>query len=274
MKPAPFDYARPRSLDEAVALLASSKGSAKLLAGGQSLAPMLNLRLVSAELLVDLGGIAGLNVAEDRGATVFYGAMIPHAAFEDGLHPDAGDGLMSHAASRIAFRSVRNRGTIGGALALADPAADWLPTLVALNAVIHVRGQNGARRIEAEDFILGPYFTALGEDEIIEGVEAPRLAPDMRWGHSKMSMKVGEYAQSLAVALVDPRERSARVVLGAAEGPPIVFNQLNAGLLDGKAERLADSVRGMLASADRNFTSARLTMHTTTVVRTIRNALQ
>ncbi len=273
MKPAPFDYSRPRRLDEAVELLARSNGSAKLLAGGQSLAPMLNLRLAPAERLIDLGAIGELKIADDRGATVVYGAMIRHAAFEDGLVPDASNGLMAYAAARIAFRAVRNRGTIGGALALADPAADWLPVAVALGAIIHVRGANGSRQVAAENFVRAPYLTDLDEGEILESIEIPRLSPQVRWGHSKAAIKVGEYAESLAVAVLDAKERNALVALGAANGPPILLKGLDAQLVRSQGDELSSMVRAELAASGRNFAPARLTMHATTVVRAIRDAM-
>lgn len=274
MKPAPFDYSRPRHLDEAIELLARSNGSAKLLAGGQSLAPMLNLRLAPAEHLIDLGAIGELKVADDRGAAVVYGAMICHAAFEDGVVPDASNGLMAYAAARIAFRAVRNRGTIGGALALADPAADWLPVVVALGAIIHVRGPNGARQIAAEDFVHAPYLTALEEGDILVNIEIPRLSPQARWGHSKVAIKVGEYAESLAVALLDAKERNALVALGAADGPPILLKGIDPQLVRSPSGEFDGLIRAELAASGRNFAPARLTMHTATVVRAIRDAMK
>lgn len=274
MKPAPFDYSRPRRLDKAIELLARSNGSAKLLAGGQSLAPMLNLRLAPAERLIDLGAIEELKIADDRGASVVYGAMIRHAAFEDGLVPDSSNGLMAYAAGRIAFRAVRNRGTIGGALALADPAADWLPVAAALGAIIHARGPNGPRQIAAEDFVQAPYLTALDEGEILESIEIPRLPPQARWGHSKVAIKVGEYAESLAVAILDADRRKALVALGAADGPPILFRGLDAQLAGSRSEELSAIIRNELAASGRGFAPARLTMHATTVVRATRDALK
>src|ERR671938_207639 len=120
---------------------------------------------------------------------------------------------MPHVAARIAFRAVRNRGTIGGALALADPAADWRPTGVALVARMHVVGPDGPRAVAAEEFVLGPYFTALGDGELLVAVEVPKLSAGARWGHAKVTTKVGEYAESLAIAVLDRQRRFARVAL-------------------------------------------------------------
>jgi carbon-monoxide dehydrogenase medium subunit len=126
MKPAPFDYARPSSLADAIALLASDELSLKLLAGGQSLGPMLNLRLVQPDLLVDITAVPELRRAEADGDGVLIGACVTHADIEDGRVPDPTEGVLPAVARGIAYRAVRNRGTIGGSLAHADPAADWI----------------------------------------------------------------------------------------------------------------------------------------------------
>ena len=272
MKPAPFAYTRPASLDEAIRLLAESGGNARPLAGGQSLVPMLNLRLAPTERIVDLAGIAALRQVEDKGGSILYGALTPHASFEDGTVPDASNGLMRHVAARFAFRAVRNRGTIGGALALADPAADWLPTVIALGARLHVAGPEGARVVPAEEFVLGPYFTALGEGEILTGVEVPKLGAKARWGYSKVTQKIGEYAESMAIAVIDGQ--ATRIVLGAADGAPIVLAGLAARLRDGaRPEALRDEIRAEIVAAERDFSPAKLTMHTTTALRAARDAV-
>ena len=248
MKPAPFAYARPKSLGEAVALLGQS--GARALAGGQSLVPLLNLRLAPVERLVDLGAVAELRAVRDGGGTILYGAMTAHAAFEDGEVPDASNGLMPFVASQFAFRAVRNRGTIGGALALADPAADWLTAAVVLEARLHLIGAAGRRIVEAEEFVLGPYFTALGEGELIEAVEVPKRAASERWGHAKVAMKVGEYAESMAVGLIDRKSDRARLVLGAADGAPILFPEIAQRALGGAtSDELRHAARQALVAA-------------------------
>jgi aerobic carbon-monoxide dehydrogenase medium subunit len=271
MKPAPFIYVRPTSLDEAVELLSHS--GARALAGGQSLVPMLNLRLAPVKQLVDLGGLAQLRGVRDRGGSILYGAMTAHAAFEDGDVPDASNGLMPFIAGQFAFRAVRNRGTIGGTLALADPAADWLTTAVALEARLHLIGAAGRRIVVAEEFVLGPYLTALGEGELIEVVEVPKRATSERWGHAKVAMKVGEYAESMAIALIDRNARRARLVLGAADGSPILFPDIAQRALGGvAADELRHAVNGALLAADRDFTPAKIAMHTTTLLRAMAQA--
>jgi carbon-monoxide dehydrogenase medium subunit len=181
---------------------------------------------------------------------------------------------MPYVAARIAFRPVRNRGTIGGALALADPAADWLPTIVALGATMHLVGPDARRAVAAEEFFLGPYFTALGDGELLAAIEVPRLSPGARWGHAKVATKVGEYAESLAIAVVDRPRRAARLVLGAADGAPILLAEAAERALAGEPpERLRETIRRELLAAERDFAPAKLTMHTTTLERAIRDAV-
>ena len=139
MKPAPFDYARPSTLSDAIALL-RSEGSVKLLAGGQSLGPMLNLRLVQPDLLVDIAAVPELLRIETEGDGLLIGACVTHADIEDGRVPDPTGGALPAVAGAIAYRAVRNRGTIGGSLAHADPAADWPLALAALGADGRVLG--------------------------------------------------------------------------------------------------------------------------------------
>jgi aerobic carbon-monoxide dehydrogenase medium subunit len=258
MKPAPFAYSRPRSVDEAVRLLAEGGGNARPLAGGQSLVPMLNLRLAPTEHIVDLGSLTELRAIEDRGSSVFFGALTPHAAFEDGEVPDVSNGLMQHVAARFAFRAVRNRGTIGGALA---------PRL-------HLIGPQGRRVVPAEEFVVGPYFTALGEGDLLASIEIPKLPPTSRWGYAKITTKVGEYAESMAIAVVDRTRRLARIVIGAVDGAPIVLTGLAARLLDGaRPDDLKAEIRSEIVAAEREFSPAKLTMHTTTALRAARDAI-
>jgi carbon-monoxide dehydrogenase medium subunit len=215
-----------------------------------------------------------LRRSQDTGAAVLYGALTTHAAFEDGLVPDATNGLMSYVAARIAFRAVRNRGTIGGALALADPAADWLITIVALEAKLHVAGPDGTRIVPADEFVLGPYMTALGEAEILEAIEIRKRPPSERWGYYKVATKVGEYADSMALAITDRKAGTARVVLGAADGAPIVLRDTAVLALQGASlDGLRDTIRKELSDAEREFTPAKLLMHTTTILRAIRDAM-
>ena len=203
MKPAPFDYARASSLDEAISLLASAAGEALPLAGGQSMGPMLNFRLARPALLVDISRIEELTaVTEDlNGVTV--GAAVTHAAFEDGDVSDVANGLIRHAASGIAYRAVRNRGTIGGSLAHADPAADWPPVMMALDAVIEIRGSGGTREVAASDLATDVMTTVLEPGEILASIRISRLSDSATWGHYKVCIKPGDFADGGCQGIVD-----------------------------------------------------------------------
>jgi carbon-monoxide dehydrogenase medium subunit len=267
MKPAAFSYHRAASIDDAVNVLASAGGMARALAGGQSLMPMLNLRLAPLEILVDRGYRA------EQVNSVRYGTLVTHAAFEDRRVPDASNGLMPHVATRIAYRAVRNRGTIGGSIALADPAADWLPTLIALRAEITLAGPRGRRTVAVPDFVVGAYTTALQDDELIEAITVPRQSKSEKWGYYKVAPKAGEYAKSLAIVLLNVPGGSACVILGAVDGAPLRLPATALAALDGADEAaLARATRAELMASGRDFSGIKLTLHTTTVVRAIMDA--
>jgi carbon-monoxide dehydrogenase medium subunit len=273
MKPAPFAYHRATSIEDAIAQLNDDETIARPLAGGQSLVPMLNLRLAPVQKLVDLGRIEALRRVDEQTGRIAYGALLPHAAFEDGRVPDGSNGLMSFIGGQIAYRAVRTRGTIGGALALADPAADWLTTVIALEGEVVLVGPRGRRSLTAADFVTGPYMTALDRAELLESVVIPRRPKTERWGHYKVTRKTGEYADSMAIALFDPDSRKARVVVGAVDGAPIVLAKtaLEIGK-EANEERLQAALRHELAESDRSFSPAKLHLHITAALRAIRKA--
>jgi len=216
MKPAPFDYHRPESVSEAVDLLAGLGEDAKVLAGGQSLLPIMNMRLAEPAHLIDITGIAELRRSTTGARAVTYGAATTHLMIEDGLVPDATGGLLATAASGIGYRAIRARGTLAGSLAHSDSSAEWPTLMSALNAVAHVVSAHGTRRVPVRDLLLGFLTTALEPDELIVAVEVP--SPEARTGFYKMSRKSGEFAESLAVALVRPS--GTELWLGAASDTP------------------------------------------------------
>ncbi len=230
MKAATFDYVQARSVAEATALLAA--GNARILAGGQSLGPMLNLRLARPGRLVDVKRAAGLREVAADAIMFSLGAGWTHAEIEDGAIEDPTRGLLRHVAHGIAYRAVRNRGTIGGSLAHADPAADWVATIAALDGAVVAEGPGGRRRIAAGGFIRGAFATALAEDEVLVAVEVPRLGPKTRWGYHKLCRKTGEFAKAIGIAVLDPDAGFARVLAGAVEGPPVTLPDTAAGLRD------------------------------------------
>ena len=268
MKPAPFSYYRATSVEDAITALSGADGMVAVLAGGQSLVPMLNLRLSPVDHLIDLRPIAALSRQEETPEAICYGALTTHAAFEDGAVPDGTNGLMRYAASHIAYRAVRNRGTLGGALALADPAADWLTTAVALDASVTLTGPSGQRYLAITDFVVGPYYTQIAEHEIIDSVVVPRRSATERWGYYKVAPKVGEYAKSLAVALVDSEKASARLVIGAWSDVPLALEASAIALLDGaKKNDLSMIVQNELDLKMPSLSPAERRLHTATAVR-------
>jgi carbon-monoxide dehydrogenase medium subunit len=270
MKPAPFTYHRASSIDDAIAQLQGGEAIVKPLAGGQSLVPMLNLRLAPADRLVDLTRIAALRQTEERSGSIRYGALVTHAAFEDRRVPDGSNGLMPFIGSQIAYRAIRTRGTIGGALALADPAADWLTTVIALEAEIALVGPNGRRAMPGTDFALGPYMTAIKDAELIEAVIVPRRSASERWGHYKVARKTGEYAESMAIALIDKARGHARLVVGATDGAPLVLEKSSREIAAGQTGNgLAAVIRQELADSGRDFAPEKLLLHCTTALRAV-----
>lgn len=224
MKPSPFEYERPVDLDAALALTRGTAAVVKILAGGQSLGPMLNLRLAQPDLLVDITAIPELKRVEENAEAIVIGACVTHADIEDGRVPDVTGGALPAVARDIAYRAVRNRGTIGGSLCHADPAADWIACLAALGAQALLRGPAGERAIAIAELMTGVFETVLEPEEILEAVRIPRLSSRAQWGYCKISRKTGEMAQAIGAVLHDPERAFFRAVLGATESVPIVFS--------------------------------------------------
>jgi aerobic carbon-monoxide dehydrogenase medium subunit len=217
MKAAAFEYMRPTDVAGALDALRKNPG-AKLIAGGQSLVPMLNLRLARPQLLIDIAGIAALRTVEDRKTHVRVGATVTHAELENRSISDCA--LLQKVARGIAYRAIRNRGTVGGSMAHADPAADWPLTMAAIGATVVVEGRGGARQLPADNFMLGAFQTRLADDEILVAVDVPRLSSKARFGYYKFCRKPGEFPEASAAAVFDPVSRTARLYLGALAGAP------------------------------------------------------
>jgi carbon-monoxide dehydrogenase medium subunit len=230
MKAAAFEYACPADAAAACALLAAGDGMAKPIAGGQSLGPMLNLRLAQPDALVDLSGIASLVRASDLGSAVFIGAGVTHAAIEDGKVPDPTHGLLRRVASRIAYRAVRNRGTIGGSLAHADPAADWVNTMLLVDATYLIDGPASSREVASGDFMQAAFTTALGESDVLIGVRIAKFSPTARFGYFKFCRKVGEFAEAIGAVAIDPARGVRRAIIGATAGAPHLVSDIDAVL--------------------------------------------
>jgi len=227
MKPVAFEIDAPEDLTSAFAALTSQAGDSKIIAGGQSLGPMLNLRLARPEKLVAVSNTDPLRDIHETADGVTFGAAVRHAEIEDRQVPDPSRGMMPYVASGIAYRAIRNKGTLGGSLCHADPAADWVTTMTALDAtmVIATDGTQ-TRTLPMVQFMQGAYRTALGLDEILSAVRVPQYSSKTVWGYYKVCRKVGEFADAIAAWVADPATRYSRVVFGAGAGAPIVSGNL------------------------------------------------
>jgi aerobic carbon-monoxide dehydrogenase medium subunit len=224
MKLPPFDYACPATVAEAVALLASRDGDAKLLAGGQSLVPMLAFRLAQPALLVDLRKLAELRAIKVSSDGVALGAMTRWRDIEDNERLETAHPLLKAAVAHVAHYQIRNRGTVGGSLAHADPAAEMPGIAITCEAEIAVVGSSGARVIAAADFFEGPLMTALAPDEVITEVRLPAWPAGRRWGFQEFARRRGDFAMAAAALFYDPdasgRATNAHVgVIGVADRP-------------------------------------------------------
>jgi len=232
MKAAAFDYLRPYNLKAAIGAL-GSRGDAKLVGGAQSLGPMLNLRLARPSVLVGLSHLEGLTSIGDEGKAWRIGAAVTHATIEDAGAHLTGCTMLADVARDIAYRSVRNRGTIGGSLVHADPAADWPLCLATLAADVEIEGPNGRRRCPVAGFMRAAFTVALAQDEVVIAVVVPKVGSGSGWSYFKFCRKPGDFAQASAALLIDPPRRIARLFVGALDGAPApllgVARQLAAG---------------------------------------------
>jgi carbon-monoxide dehydrogenase medium subunit len=238
VKPVNFEYARPGEVSAALKLIADENVTVKIMAGSQSLGPMLNMRLVQPDLLVDITGIEELRQFDERPDEIIFGACITHADIEDLRVPDVTRGALPYVARGIAYRAVRNRGTIGGSLTHADPSADWHSIMAALGAKVVVRGPGGERTMPVEAYMLGALEADLGPGEMLVSVKVPKLSRSARWGYYKSCRKTGEFAHAIGSFLVDPDRSVVRMVIGATESRPIVIAEAGNIIGDGRAERL------------------------------------
>jgi carbon-monoxide dehydrogenase medium subunit len=232
VKPSDFEYAAPDTLDEAIGLLAGDPG-AKVLAGGQSLVPLLSLRLAAPSLLVDLRRVPDLADVERTNGEVTVGAMVRQRGAErdDGIR--AAVPLMAAALRHIAHPQVRSQGTIGGSIAHADPAAELPAVLVALDGRVRVRGARGERVIAADDFFTGFLSTALAEDEIVTAVELDAAPAHTGAACVEIAQRAGDYALCGALAQVTldgDRVAAARVALFGIGDRPVRARAVEAAL--------------------------------------------
>ena len=239
MIPASFDYVRPGSVEDAVAALADAGDDAKVLAGGQSLIPVLRLRLSYTELLVDLGGVAELRGVRDDGDAIVIGAMTPHhTVLHDPLVRQHAP-LLAEATATVADRQVRHRGTFGGSLAHADPAGDLPAVARALDVELVVAGPGGRRTVPAADFFRDYLTTAMGHDEVLVEVRVPKLGPGWGFAYEKFARTAQAWAIVAVAAAVRRSNGSiaqARVGLTNMGATPLRASATEAALAGAEAD--------------------------------------
>jgi len=242
MKPPSFDYEAPATLEDAVALLAANEFEAKLLAGGQSLMPLLNMRLTRPGLLIDLARIPGLDEIKEEGDGLRVGGMARQRSVELSPVVKSKHPLLHAALLKVAHPQNRNQGTVGGSIAHADPAAELPALAVALDAEMEARGPDGARKIPASEFFLTYLTTSLAGNEILTAVRFPYLAAKTGWSFLEVARRHGDFALTGTIATVSLDGRGsiaeARIVLFAVDSRPRRMSDAEA-LLVGQAPSLS-----------------------------------
>jgi aerobic carbon-monoxide dehydrogenase medium subunit len=212
VKPAPFDYVRAGTVAEAVQVLAEAEGDGKVLAGGQSLVPVLALRMGRPSVLVDVNRLPGLDSVTADEDSVRIGALVRHRALaEQQRHP-----LLAAAARWIGHAAIRSRGTAGGSIAHADPSAELPVVAVGCGASVQVAGVTATRTVPAEELFVAPLMTTLADDEIVTGLAVP--VPE-RWGFAEFARRHGDFA--LVLAVVAETEGRVRIAVGGVAGVPV-----------------------------------------------------
>lgn len=268
MKPAQFDYVSPSTVDAAVEALVASSGEGKVLAGGQSLLPLLNFRMARPTVVVDLNGIAGLSYIEDRGDRIAIGALTRHRELEHSPLIASKLPVMAAAMRHVAHLAIRNRGTIGGSLSHADPAAE-LPMLAAFyDAAVSIQGPAGRRTIAAEEFFVDALTTCLEPEEIVVEVEFPILKQD-GWAFEEVARRFGDFA--LASIAVSVRRgpaglEAARVAVMGVADTPLRLKEAEEKLVameldDGTPDRFSEIVVSQVSPNDDLHASADYRKH-------------
>jgi len=234
MKPAPFEYLRPDSLEETIGLLARHGERAKVIAGGQSLVPMMNFRFAKPEILVDINDLKGLDYCRVDGGLLRIGALARHAALHGSAAVREACPLMSEAYQHVAHGAVRNRGTLCGSLCHADPAAEMPAVALACGASMALRSAAGERIVPAAEFLQGLYATAANADELLVEVRIPVAGPGVGHGFQEVSARQGDFALTLVASLIaidGGRIAKAALVYGGVSDRPIRLAALEQRLL-------------------------------------------
>lgn len=258
MFPKEFEYYAPESLNEALSLLATMGGQAKILAGGQSLIPLMKYRLVETPAIIDVNRIRELSsISEDAIGGLVIGALTRHVALENSSLIKAKCPVLAQAASLIGDAHIRNRGTIGGSVAHMDPAADYLPVLAALDCYVEVAGKVGTRNISWKDFFLGMYRTALQPTEMVTRITIPREKFSKRGAYMKLARSSGDFSIAGVASVIDISSdgicTQASIGVGAVEDKPrrsakaesaLVGKPLDLGSIRQAAEVAGSEFRG------------------------------
>ncbi len=274
MKPVAFDLITPNNLVSAIDALLETDAETKIIAGGQSLCPMLNLRLARPEKLVEISTNNTLRDITETNEYVAFGAATRHAEIEDGKTPDPSCGMMPYVAAGIAYRAVRNKGTLGGSLCHADPAADWVATMTSLDATLVIASDGAVTRtVPMTGFMQGAYRTALEPGEILTSAQVPKYSDQTVWGYYKICRKVGEFADAIAAWVADPTKQYSRVVFGAGAGAPLVSDTLARELAQtGKIPSL-DAVKDELRLLSPDLDQVKLHLFAVALQRCVKKAL-
>ena len=277
MKPTNFAFARATSLGEAAAILREANGGAKAVAGGQSLGPMLNLRLVQPTILVDITAIPELTRVEEDAGGVTVGACVTSADIEDERVRLEELSILRAVAAGVAYRAVRNRGTIGGSICHADPAGDWLPSLCALGAECIVTDGSHVRRLPVERFVTGAFEVSLAPGELLQSIHIPRPSRAAGCGYYRVCRKAGEFALASGAVVLDPDRGCFRAVIGATQGRPVVVDDartiFNGVPQRGGAARLDEAAAAELLRRAGPATSVSVRLHLTALARAAAQAI-
>jgi len=206
MKPASFDYVRAESAEHAVQALAAAGGDGKVIAGGQSLMPMMNFRLVKPSVLVDINRIPGLDAVQMRGDRIVLGALVRHRMTATDMLIQKHIPVLHHAMKHVAHLTVRNRGTFCGSVCHADPAAEMPMMSLLLNGAVHIVSPCGERTLAARDFFVGSLVTALEPDELVTEIEINTLPAGTGWGFEEFARRHGDYALAAVAVTMQRRD--------------------------------------------------------------------
>jgi CO/xanthine dehydrogenase FAD-binding subunit len=252
MKPAPFHFERPESVSEAIELLASKRDRAKVLAGGQSLVPLMNLRLAAPDIVVDIGRLDDLRYVRADNGSLRVGAMTTQATLEESAVVAETCPLLAEAIRFIGHRAIRNRGTVGGSIAHADPAAELPLVLLALRGEVTVASERGSRSIAADDFFQGFLTTAVEPTELVTEVSFPAVEEGNGYAFEEFARRPGDFGLvSVACALSGDGDAisSARVALGGLAPVPLVLDEID-GIRDMRLENAIAAIADAAAAVD------------------------